>query len=53
MTTTSHKMRDANLNGHVLANDDPADRDWIPLCWTDEARETPELYQFGEQVESK
>lgn len=34
----------------AAANSDPADRDWIPTCWSDEARSIPGAYRFGDRV---
>ena len=50
MTTEVQQPLSQELPETSIANSLPADRDWIPDCWTGEAREIPGTCRFGENV---
>ena len=51
-TSVAPEELEPNLNTTTdnIASNDPAHRDWIPTCWSDEARIIPGAYHFDDRV---
>ena len=48
--TTEELVSDFETSTDTTTITDPAHRDWIPTCWSDEARLIPGAYQFNDDV---